>query len=70
MSLFREVLAGLLGMFVADARLSLAILGLVGLSAAIVALGGAGLLAGAVLLFGSLGLVVGAVLRAARRKVR
>jgi len=71
MSILRDVLAELFGMFVSDARLTAAILAVVGIAAAMVDLAGmAPLLAGAVLLAGSLGVLVGAVLMAARQHRR
>lgn len=67
MTILREVLAEMIGMFVADLRLTLAILALVALTALLAGpLGAGGAIAGAVLVLGSLGLLVGAVLFAAR----
>lgn len=68
MSILKDVLAELFGMFVADARLTLAILGIVALTALLVDLAGlAPLLGGAVLLGGTLAVLVTGVVLAARR---
>lgn len=69
MSILREVLAELFSMFVADARLSAAVLLLVGAVAALLTLaeGLDPLIAGGLLLLGCLGLVIESVRRAARR---
>ena len=66
MSLLREVLGELLSMFVADLRLTLAVLALIALTAVLAGLAGAGV-AGLALLAGSLAILVAAVLVAARR---
>jgi hypothetical protein len=69
MSLLREVAGELLGMFLADARLSGAILALVALVAALVlGLNVNPALAGGLLLAGSLAILVEAALREARRR--
>ncbi|MBZ0127826.1 MAG: hypothetical protein K8F59_01795 [Rhodobacteraceae bacterium] len=67
MSILAEVLQDLAKMFVADVRLTLAILGLIGLVSVLIALGLTPLTGGAILFAGSLGLLVAAVLSAARR---
>ncbi len=69
MSVLREVLAELFAMFVADARLSAAVLLLVGAVAALLSLaeGLDPLVGGGLLLLGCLGLVIESVRRAARR---
>lgn len=69
MSILRDVLAELFGMFVADARLTAAILAVVVLVALMIEAGGvAPLLAGAVLLTGCLCVLVVAVMAAARKR--
>ena len=68
MSILAEVFADLFKMFVADARMTAAILALVGAVAAVIhyhVMAAEG--AGAVLLLGCLALVVGSVVAAARR---
>ena len=68
MSVLREVLAELAGMFVGDARLTSAILALVAVSFALIRLAGvAPLVGGLVLLFGCLALLAGSVLRQSRQ---
>lgn len=68
MTVIGDVLKELFGMFVADARLTLAILVLVGVIAGLVsALPTAPYLAGGVLLFGFVAILVEAVVREARR---
>jgi len=68
MTILREVLSELVGMFVADLRLTVAILTLIAVTAALAGpLGAGGAVSGAVLLAGSLALVVATVLMAARR---
>ena len=66
MSILRAILTELRKMFLADARLSLALLAVVAL-AAILQAAAPGLPAGAVLLAGTLAVLVAAVLAAARR---
>jgi len=67
MTLLRDIASELFGMFVADARLSGAILLLVVLVAALVAtLGAEPLLDGGLLLFGCLAILVAAAIRGAR----
>jgi len=69
MSILKDVLAELFGMFVADARLTAAILAVVALVAVLI--DGAGvhpLIGGGLLLIGSLGVLVAAVLWAARNR--
>ena len=69
MSILREVFAELFGMFVADARLTVAILCVVAVAAALIRLAGmAPLLGGGVLLAGCLGVLISAVLSAGRPK--
>jgi len=69
MSLIREVIGELAGMFLADARLSGATLALVALVAVLLlALPLPALLGGALLLFGCLAVLVEATLREARRR--
>ena len=69
MNLIADVARELLGMFLADARLTLATLALVALVAAlVVVLGAAPLLGGGVLLLGCLAILVEAAVREARRR--
>jgi hypothetical protein len=71
MTVLREVLRELLSMFVADARLSAAILAVVALAALLLRIQpDQTLLAGAALLVGCLLVVVAGVLRAARARSR
>lgn len=67
MTILKDVLAELFGMFVGDARLTAAILAVVAASAAAIELAGAPpLVGGGLLLVGSLAVVIGAVLLTAR----
>ena len=69
MTLIRDIAKELFGMFLADARLSVAILLLVGIVAALVtSLGARPLFDGGVLLLGSLAILLEAVVREARRR--
>ncbi len=69
MTLLREILAGLIGMFAADARLTFAILALVAIVASLIlVLGVDPLLAGGALLVGCHLILVEAALREARRR--
>ena len=69
MSLIKEILAEMVGMFVGDARLTLAILALVGAVAALTRLAGIDpLLAGAVLTVGCLAVLIENVRSTARTK--
>jgi hypothetical protein len=69
MTILRDVLSELIGMFLGDARLSAAILAVVAAAAAVIDLAGASpLVGGLVLLVGCPAVMVGAVLRAARRR--
>ena len=69
MTILKDVLAELFGMFVGDARLSAAILAVVASAALTIdAVGAPPLVGGAVLLIGCLGVLIGAVLRNARQK--
>lgn len=69
MSLLKEVLAELFGMFMADARLSLAVLLLVGAVALLIDVARVDpLLAGAVLLAGCLAIVAAVTAATARRR--
>jgi Flp pilus assembly protein TadB len=69
MTLLREIAGELIGMFMADARLTLAILALVALVAGLIlALGVDPLLAGGALLVGCHLILVEAALREARRR--
>ncbi|MCB1474925.1 MAG: hypothetical protein H6883_14355 [Rhodobiaceae bacterium] len=68
MTILKDVLSELFGMFVADARLTAAILTIVAISAAIAFAGAPQIIAGAVLLTGCLGVLIGAVLIAARER--
>ena len=69
MPLVREIAAGLIGMFLADARLTLAVLALVALVAALIlALGINPLIGGGTLLAGCHLILVEAAVREARRR--
>jgi len=68
MSILKEVLSELFGMFVGDAWLSIAILVVVAASAGLARGAGSPLLAGAVLLVGCVLVLLGAVARAARQR--
>jgi len=69
MSILKEVLAELLGMFIGDARLSAGVLGVVALSAVLIDLAKINpLIGGAALLAGCLAVVVEGVFSAARRQ--
>lgn len=71
MTILKDVLAELFGMFLGDARLSAAILVVVAVAAGVIRLAGAPpLLGGAILLAGCLAVMIGAVLRAARARAR
>jgi hypothetical protein len=67
MTLLKEIAAELLGMFVGNARLTLAVLATVAGSAVVICLTGADpLIGGGMLLVGCLGLLLENVLRSAR----
>lgn len=68
MSLLREVLGELAGMFLADLRLTAAVTAAVALAAFLNASGGAGWLVGLVLTVGPMAAIMVAVLSAARRR--
>lgn len=69
MTIIRDVLAELLAMFVADARLTAAVLALVAVVAALErAFAATPLIGGGVLLTGCLGVLVGSVVLAARAR--
>jgi len=69
MTILRDVLAELFGMFVGDARLTAAVIVVVGVVAAMIDLGDVPpLIGGGVLLVGCLVVLIGAVLRAAHRQ--
>lgn len=68
MSILRAVFAELVGMFLADAWMSLAILAVVALSAGLIATGAPQGLAAAVLVFGALAVPIVFVIRSARGK--
>jgi len=71
MTLLREIAGELIGMFLADSRLTAAVLALVALVAGLVlALGLDPLIAGGVLLIGCHLILVEAALREARRRCR
>ncbi|MBV8120625.1 MAG: hypothetical protein JO081_11895 [Alphaproteobacteria bacterium] len=71
MTIIRDVLKELLGMFLADARLTIAILLLVAVVAGVIsALPAGSLLTGGALLFGCLAILVEAVSREARTRQR
>lgn len=69
MTILKDVLAELFGMFVSDARLTAAVLAVVAVAAGLIGPGGVPpLIGGGVLLIGCLAVLLGAVARAARRK--
>jgi len=69
MTILRDVLAELFGMFVGDARLTAALLAVVGIATALIHIADAPpLIGGGVLLVGCLVVLAGAVMRAARRQ--
>lgn len=69
MTILRDVIAELLGMFVGDARLTAAVLIVVAVAAVLIDVGDLSpLLGGGVLLVGCLVVLMGAVLRAARHQ--
>lgn len=69
MTILRDVLAELVGMFAGDAWLSAAVLAVIGIAAALIDLGGVPPLAGGgMVLAGCLAVLVGAVVRAALRR--
>jgi hypothetical protein len=69
MTMLKEIAAELIGMFMGDARLTLAVLAVVASAAALINLAGVDPLgAGAILLVGCLGLLIENVHRSARRK--
>ncbi|MAW86260.1 MAG: hypothetical protein CMJ42_07005 [Phyllobacteriaceae bacterium] len=69
MTILRDVFAELFGMFVGDARLTVAVLAVVGVAAALIDIGDLSpLLGGCVLFVGCLVVLMGAVLRAARHQ--
>jgi hypothetical protein len=70
MTIIMDVARELVGMFLGDARLTLATVLLVAVAGAVARWHGTPLLAGGVLLLGCLAIVVGAAVRQARRAVR
>jgi len=71
MTMLKEIFAELSGMFMGDARLTLAVLAIVAAAAALIKLAGVDPLgAGGVLLVGCLGLLIENVHRSARPGVR
>jgi ethanolamine utilization microcompartment shell protein EutS len=70
MTAIRGVIAGLIGLFIDDGSLALAILGLIAIATAAVKIGWLPPLAGALLLLaGCIALILESVYRAARRKL-
>ncbi len=67
MSLLRDVVAALLGMFIADLRLTLAILATVALASLLHLAGAPGWLVGLALTTGAMGAILAAILSQARR---
>lgn len=68
MTILKDVFAELFGMFVGDVRLTVAVLAVVGVAAALIDLGDfTPLIGGGVLLVGCLIVLIGAVARTARR---
>ena len=71
MTMLKEIIAELIGMFMGDARLSLAVLALVAGTAALIKLAGVDPLgAGGLLLIGCLGVLIENVHRSARQGVK
>ncbi|HZU88210.1 MAG TPA: hypothetical protein VE993_03035 [Stellaceae bacterium] len=70
MTLLKEIVAEIIGMFVGDARLTLAVLVVVGTAAAMVVCGLAPLGAGGLLLAGCLLVLIESVWRGARPAMR
>jgi len=71
MTMLKEIAAELIGMFMGDARLTLAVLAVVASAAALINLAGVDPLgAGAILLVGCLGLLIENVHRSARPGVK
>ena len=71
MTMLKEIIAELIGMFMADARLTLAVLAIVAGAAALIELGGVDPLgAGGLLLVGCLGLLIENVHRSARPGIK
>lgn len=69
MTILKDVLGELFGMFVSDARLTAAILVVVAFAAGLIDIAGVNpLIGGGVLLTGCLGVMIAAVLSAARKK--
>ena len=67
MTMLKELAAGLVGMFVAEKRLAIAVLAIVALAGSLVDLAGFNpLVGGAVVLFGCIFLLIESVCRAAR----
>jgi hypothetical protein len=67
--MFQDLVAEIVGMFVGDARLTIAVLGIVGLSAVLIRLAGIDpLVGGGVLTFGCLLTLVESVHRSSRRR--
>jgi hypothetical protein len=66
MTLLKEIVAEIIGMFVGDARLTLMVLAVVGMAAALIACGLDRLAAGGLLLAGCLFVLVESVWRGAR----
>jgi hypothetical protein len=70
MTLLKEIVAEIIGMFVGDARLSLAVLAVVGMAAAMIKFGVDRLDAGGLLLAGCLFVLIASVWRGARPAAR
>ena len=71
MTILKDILSELVGMFLGDAHLSVAILIVVALTAGAINLAGASpLLGGVVLLAGCLAVLIGAVVRTARQRTK
>jgi hypothetical protein len=69
MTILKDVLAELIGMFISDARLSAAVLAVVAVAAALIELLRVDpMISGGVLLFGCMSVLIAAVHRAARRQ--
>ena len=70
MNMIKEIVAEIFGMFVGDARLTLAVLAVVGAAAAMIAYGVAPLGAGGLLLAGCLVVLIDSVRRGARPELQ
>jgi hypothetical protein len=70
MTMLKDIAAEIIGMFVGDARLTLAVLAIVGAATAMIKLGVAPLGAGGLLLAGCLFVLIESIWRGARSAIR